>query len=460
MGKLTPSFLVTAWEIMPNKKKSEKRPIPGAKKYRELVRAVSRTQLQDGVAYRKETPTFLNSVSDAIKTFGPLVSGLAKVVGMGDYVVDQNSVLTSGAAVTSVPNFPSMSNNRVRHKECLGVIRSAGNTNFSILRKLRFNPGDPNTFPWLNSFAGNFTSYKVHGAVLVFETNTSDYAATPYLGTVCIGTRYDTREPDFVSMTEMQNCKFSVSAKPSQSILHPIECKDGFQPFDTWQVRRGNETDVTYGYDKCTVFVAAEGLQGSSTVIGRLWVSYDIELLNPVTPSAATVVPLSTLADTGGNTTLPTSRTATTHPWVTLFNNFNYNSSYNTTSRGDPSAILKGDSTSLVTPYAALMADGTIRVYKTCTISINTTVAGTTLTPGSLTCAVTAFPGDGSGASLRRALGTPNSATALAESDVIYCSLLNPQSNTIATNTYYVEITLSGIGTGITSSATQIYVHY
>jgi hypothetical protein len=153
------------------------------------------------------------------------------------------------------------------------------------LKKLVVNPSDTTTFPWLSSLAGNYIMYDVHGAVVVFESNSSEYAASSGMGTVCIATRYDSREPQFSSMLEMQNSMFAVSAKPSHNIIHPIECKKGFQPIDTYYVRRGNESSTIFNYDKCTTYVGVEGLNAAvGTVIGRLWISYDIEFKSPALP--------------------------------------------------------------------------------------------------------------------------------------------------------------------------------
>jgi len=247
-------------------------------------------KLQDAVS---KLTTVSRSRKGRPHTIGSFVdTGLAamgKIFGMGDYVIEENSLSDvlgkAGSATQNVPAFSPMANNRVRHRECLGVVRVPADTNFNIVKKLKFNPTDPDTFPWLNNMAGGYTSYKVHGAALIYETNTSEYSATPYMGTVCLGTRYDTRESDFTSMVEMQNAKFSVSAKPSLNILHPLECKRGFQQVDTWLCRRGNESTTTYLYDKCNIYVATEGITAAAgTVLGRLWLTYDIELINPVLP--------------------------------------------------------------------------------------------------------------------------------------------------------------------------------
>lgn len=257
------------------------------------------TKLQDAVnvlqTAKLRPPRDSGGFGSAVGTLARLAAtGISKIVGMGDYTIEQNSLSEqmgkAGSAVSTVPAFSPMSNNRVRHRECLGVVKVPSTTGFNIIKKLRVNPTDVDTFPWLSAMGSNFTSYRVHGAALVYESNTSEYSATPYMGTICLGTRYDTRESDFSSMVEMQNAKFSVSAKPSQHILHPLECKPGFQQVDVWLCRRGNETATEYLYDKCNMYVATEGITAAAgTVLGRLWLTYDIELINPVLSPPNTV---------------------------------------------------------------------------------------------------------------------------------------------------------------------------
>lgn len=213
-----------------------------------------------------------------------IVEGVNAIGGFGDYTVSANSLTTRGTSGVGVPQFQVMNGNRVVHRECIGVLTSTGSS-FAILKKLTINPSDTIAFPWLSALASNYIMYDVHGAVIVFESNSSEYAASSGMGTVCIATRYDSREPQFSSMLEMQNSMFAVSAKPSHNIIHPIECKKGFQPIDTYYVRRGNESGTQYNYDKCTTYVGVEGLNAAAgTVIGRLWISYDIELKSPALP--------------------------------------------------------------------------------------------------------------------------------------------------------------------------------
>ena len=149
--------------------------------------------------------------------------GINAIRGFGDYEVMSNSMGVKGTAGGGVPSFSVPNSHRVVHRECLGTVSSPG-PGFSLIKKLTVNPSDANTFPWLSAIARNYVSYIVHGMVFIFESNSSEYAATSGLGSVCMATRYDPRESDFESFVEMQNSQFAISSKPSQNMIHPIEC--------------------------------------------------------------------------------------------------------------------------------------------------------------------------------------------------------------------------------------------
>lgn len=218
-------------------------------------------------------------------------SGISAITGMGDYTVQANTLASTGSASLGVPQFNVGSTHSVAHRECLGTLTATGSQAFQLNAQYRFNPSDTTTFPWLSSMAKNFQSYRVRGAVVVYESNTSEFSSSPYMGTICIGTKYDVNESPFSNMVEMQNAKFSVSAKPSQHLIHPIECARGFQPTDVFYIRNGTESTTAFNFDKCMIYVATEGITATvGQVLGRMWITYDIELINPILPTPSSSV--------------------------------------------------------------------------------------------------------------------------------------------------------------------------
>jgi len=293
-----------------------------------------------------------------------------KVTGMGDYDVKSNTLARNGirgSAVTTVPQFDSNNSHRVCHRECLGTVISPG-TAFTVLKKMTFNPSNSVTFPWLSSVAPNFVMWKLHGAVVVFESNTSEYSSTSGMGTVCLATRYDSRETNYTSMLEMQNSQFACSAKPSLSLVHPIECDPATAVNDVWYVRRGNETQTIYNYDKCITSLAVEGLSATAgTVIGRLWITYDLEFFSPALPP---MVGLSTATQLYYQTWTANTNKGISNIWGTMTPVGSSAGFTNTQPLTYPmTAYVWNDST-----------NKQVRIYKSGYLAINWTGSGTGLT--------------------------------------------------------------------------------
>lgn len=77
--------------------------------------------------------------------------------------------------------------------------------------------------------------------------------------------------------------EYSTSCKPSETMIHAIECDMSKTPFNMLYVR---SNDIPAGmdhrlYDFCEFQIATSGFQGTSVVCGELWVSYQFALLKP-----------------------------------------------------------------------------------------------------------------------------------------------------------------------------------
>lgn len=230
-------------------------------------------------------------------------TALSRITGVGDYKVKSNSIMTDTSTFSGeVPAFGRTDNStRVRHREfvtdvTIGETPAAfSNTSYVI------QPGNATLFPWLSSLAQNYQQYRVHGMVFVFKSTTSDYSAAGALGKVALATNYNVRDSAFANMQELENAEFSVSGKPSLSRVHPIECApENGVPLVKW-VR-----DVSYDssggddrlYDVGKFQLATQGLPAASanSIIGELWVTYDIEFFKPIVnraPAAVEYVPVS-----------------------------------------------------------------------------------------------------------------------------------------------------------------------
>lgn len=213
--------------------------------------------------------------------------GIKSVFGHGDYVlpnfnVQSNTLINPG---DTPPQFGTSTNDRitrVRHREYIADVFSS--TGFSI-NGYYINPGLGSTFPWLSSVAGNYECYRIMGMLFEFKSMSSDAlnSTNTALGSVIMATQYNAADASFVSKQQMENYEFAQSCKPSQCMLHYIECNKTMNPLSELYVRTGTvpSGQTQQVYDLGEFFVATTGMQAANVNLGELWVTYDIELFKP-----------------------------------------------------------------------------------------------------------------------------------------------------------------------------------
>lgn len=212
---------------------------------------------------------------------GHLAQGLIKhVTGFGDYTVDVNTLM---GANFSPPELINMSKNAVclRHREYIGDITASAD--FTV-QSYPINPGLQSTFPWLSGVANNFEEYMITGMIFEFKTLSADYttASSAALGYVAMATQYNSLLPDFVDKIHLENYEFSNSAKPSETFIHPIECKRSLNPVSQLYNRTGpveSNADIRL-YDLGKFQIATGGNSGTG-VLGELWCTYEVCLFKP-----------------------------------------------------------------------------------------------------------------------------------------------------------------------------------
>jgi hypothetical protein len=260
-------------------------------------------------------------------------SWFGNVSGLGDYKVSSNSLGTVGSANNGPPVFGRSGGNlTVAHREFLTDV--TGTTSFT-LNSYFINPGLVTTFPFLSQLAANYEQYRLKGLVFEFKSTsgTAVGSTNTALGTVIMSTNYDTLDTNFTSKQQMDAYQFTVSSLPSQNCIHPIECKPRLNTLSEQYVRTGSVpsgADQRF-YDMGNFQIATVGMQSGTTVVGELWVSYDIELLRPKlqTPLGAdllsshyTFVPTTNnsgatpVKQSGSNITLVVTNTNITIPFV------------------------------------------------------------------------------------------------------------------------------------------------
>lgn len=218
-------------------------------------------------------------------------SRLSRIIGSGDYEsnfeeVSQNSLSKKVSSATA--SFGRTETMRMRNREFIQNVVSDG-TPFS-LTPVSINPGLASSMPLLANIAANFVKYKAHGVVLEFVSLVSSYTATAPMGAVVLSAQYNASAPAFTNKVAMENTAHAISAKPSSNIVYGVECKNSLTPYNEYFVRTSDTLSTSdILEDLCTVYLALAGLSATTypagTVIGELWITYDIELLEPRYPN-------------------------------------------------------------------------------------------------------------------------------------------------------------------------------
>jgi hypothetical protein len=222
-------------------------------------------------------------------TLGTHLGGdIAKLIGIGDYTVGVNSLVKTGYKIQPgmpVPEFGGgNSATTIRHREYVGDIVATGSTGFSV-KSYVINPGNSLLFPWLSVIAQNYSQYEFKGLVAQFVSTTSDITAGGGLGTIIMGTNYDVLQSSYSSKQVMENSQYSVSAKPSVSMIHTFECDPKLRPMKVMYIRDlSSSSSVSQDarfYDMGKFQVAQVGMPAgftAGTVLGELWLSYEVVL--------------------------------------------------------------------------------------------------------------------------------------------------------------------------------------
>jgi hypothetical protein len=171
----------------------------------------------------------------------------------------------------------------VRHKEYIGDVVSSDV--YAQQRELALNPGLSSSFPWLSSIARQYQEYTWKGMVFHFVPTVGEAvsATVPVYGNVMMHTEYRVTAPAPANKAELLNEYFASDSRPSEPFVHPIECDPKENPYNVQYVRTGpvpsGEDAKTYdlGMFRC----CTQGQAAAGSVLGELWVSYEVELRKP-----------------------------------------------------------------------------------------------------------------------------------------------------------------------------------
>lgn len=209
-------------------------------------------------------------------------TSLAKFFGHGDYSVKTNSLIPNQSgripASSVVPSFSSgKRGTRIIEREFIQDIYagslSGGSTLFTNT-SFDINPTSLATFPWLSSIANLYDQWEPHGIVFEFVSTSSEFnGSSQALGTVVMATDYDVLDTSYTSKQEMENSDYSCSTRPSNNLMHGIECSPSERPTKLLYTSTAGPANFSQlGHFQ----VATTGCSVAGVRLGELWVSYDI----------------------------------------------------------------------------------------------------------------------------------------------------------------------------------------
>lgn len=220
------------------------------------------------------------------KIGGYLGNKLGSYFGWGAYSVNRNS-LTVPEGNSPASMHTSGMTTRISHREYIGDILSSGTAGAFKLESYQMQPGSATMFPWLSDLAINYQKYRMLGAIIEFKSGSGDAitGTNTALGEVIISTNYNCADPNFTSRNQMENTQYCSSAKPSVSFVHIIECDPAMQAQEALYTSQStipisglNPNDINW----CNVQVATIGCQGTNVNLGSLYITYEIELIQPI----------------------------------------------------------------------------------------------------------------------------------------------------------------------------------
>lgn len=225
------------------------------------------------------------ALAPAASVLGGYVGNKIKqVTGFGDYHINKNALI--GGMVPKISN-PSLAGGglTISHREYLGDVISSETTMGFSITKFNLNPGQPQTWEWLAQIACNYEEWIPEGILFCFKSTSGDAlnSTNTALGTVIMATNYNPYNAPFATKAEMESYEFCSSGPPSADLIHPVECDPTQGSITTYYVRPGlasSGQDQRFS-DLGTFYIATTGVQGTSIILGELWVTYQITLLKP-----------------------------------------------------------------------------------------------------------------------------------------------------------------------------------
>jgi len=217
---------------------------------------------------------------------GDIAKRISRLIGSGDY--ESNSVATNslikGSGLEATSQFGQSSLKiRVKHREFLGDVVTGAVAGAFTNYTYPINAGLRTVFPYLSQLASNYEEYCFKGLVFEFISTASPFLSTSALGAAIAAMEYNSSSPAFTSKFAMENSSMAVSTRLDKNLMYGVECAAGSNAQNCYFIRSGTSslplTTTDLGLFQFAIAPGA-GVPTSS-VVGELWVAYDVELDRP-----------------------------------------------------------------------------------------------------------------------------------------------------------------------------------
>jgi len=214
-----------------------------------------------------------------------LGSRLSKIIGSGDYEANLEVNDLVRPPVLASASFAGENGDyvRIRRREFLQDISTSAVAGAFANYVFPINAGMHLTFPFLSQVASNYEEFCFDGLVFEFISSASPYITGSSLGTVVASMEYNSSMPAYTSKFTMENSAHAVSARLDKNLMYGVECQKGSNVQNCYYVRSGVSTLPTTTTDLGNFQLALAPSAGvpTSSVVGELWVTYDVILKRP-----------------------------------------------------------------------------------------------------------------------------------------------------------------------------------
>jgi len=201
-------------------------------------------------------------------------NGALDFMGVGDYKA--NSLIRRGGNLPSVraPSRHSSGNDRFTGTDYMDILESDSDVAFT---SWIINPMNTSVFPLLSSEAQLWETWKMHGLVFTFISQSGMVVSgtDPNLGIVAMAFQTDVHDEIFDTDRDMLNYSDVVVAKTCDTVFLGVECDMRDLPYN-WYFNETNDDSSRVANMGRLTFMSA-GQPDTGDMIGRLYVSYDVE---------------------------------------------------------------------------------------------------------------------------------------------------------------------------------------